>query len=260
MDLSRRDALRAGGGLLVGGALAGCVERRVTRRETNVESSTTWSLRPSTGDDLDAEAFDAYVDEMETVYGDSGVWGLEGPEDATFETAYATRLPVVRESSGQPGGAEPTLTPDDIDRASGFPVVDAAVSLYDVGNGRRRYRLWAAIDVRDETYGPDVNASVLSSGVSLRSGTVVATGAVARNEGVATVDFDGETVTRFPLKETTDGIGTGDRTEDGGYYVVEWTGGVDGVQSVNGVCEVATDGEYDVHWNVGGGYQRVERV
>lgn len=260
MDCSRRDALRAGGGLLAGGTLAGCVERRVTRRQTNVDTSTTWALNPGTGDELGAEAFAGYVDEMETVHGDSGVWGLGDPEDATFETAYATRLPVVRESSGQPGGAQPTLSPDDIDRASNFPVIDAAVSMYRLGDDRFRYWLWAAIDVRDETYGPDVDANVLSAGVSIRDGTVEATAAVSRTNGETAVDLEGETVARFPLKETTDSIGTDEQTEEGGHYVVEWTGGVEGIQSINGVCEVARAGDHDLHWNVGGGYTRVERV
>jgi hypothetical protein len=270
MKLSRRDALRAGGGLLAGAGLAGCVERRVTRVETNVESSATWGLDPGTGDALDADGFAAYVDEMEGLYGDSGVWGFGDPEDATFETAYVQRLPVIRESSGQSGGARPTLSPDDVDRAGGFPLVDAAVSTYDLGGGRYRYWLWAAIDVRNRTFARNADATALSAGVSVEGGTVDATAAVARGgddvtptasekRGVAIVNLDGETVGRFPLRETTDTVGTGDRTEGEGYYVVEWTGGVDTVQSVAGFCEVERQGEYDLRWSVGGGYLTEER-
>ena len=261
MKLSRRDALRAAGGLLAGGAVAGCVERRVTRRETNVESSTTWALTPATGGALDAAAFDAYIDEMETEYGDSGVRGQGGPPDGTFETAHVQRLPVVRESSGQPGGAEPTLRPDDIDRnATAFPVVDAAVSRYALDDGGVRYWLWAAVDVREETYAGDAPATVLSAGVSLRSGSVAETGDVSPAEETATVDLTGETVRRFPLAAATTDVGTGDRTGEGGYYVVEWTGEVDGVQSVNGVCELEAGGSHDLAWSVGGGYKRVQRL
>ncbi len=260
MDLSRRAALRAGGALIAGGALAGCVERRVTRRETNVESSTTWALTPATGNELDADAFASYVDDMTTEYGDSGVWGLGDPVDADFETAYVQRLPIVREASGQPGGAEPTLEPDELDRAGTFPVVDAAIARYRLGDGGYRYWLWAAVDVRAETFAGDAPATVLSAGVFLRNGSMVETGAVARDDGAATVDLPAGTAGRFPLTETTDSIGTGERTGEGGHYVVEWTGEIDGVQSVNGVCEVARDGGYDLGWSLGGGYRRVQRV
>lgn len=260
MDLSRRDALRAGAGLVAGGALAGCVERRVTRRETNVDSSTTWTLTPGTGAALDADEFDAYVDEMESVYGESGVWGLGDAENAEFETAYAQRLPVVRESSGQPGGAQPSLSPDDIDRASNFPVVDAAVSMYRLDDGVARYWLWAAIDVRNETFARDAAARVLSTGVSVRDSTVTTTASLIRDDDAAIVDHDGQTVRRFPLGETTNSIGTDDRTELDGYYVAEWRGSVDGIQSLNGFCEVDRTGDYDVSWTVGGGYRVVERV
>jgi hypothetical protein len=270
MKLSRRDALRAGGGLLAGAGLAGCVEQRVTRVETNAESSTTWGLTPGTGDDLDAEGFAAYVDEMESVYGDSGVWGFGDPEDAGFETAYVQRLPVVREPSGQAGGARPTLTPDDVDRTGGFPVVDAAVSMYRLGESRYRYWLWAAVDVRNETFARDADATVLWAGVSVDSGTVDATASVARagdevtptpseDRDVATVDLAGETVGRFPLRASTNTVGTDDRSEAQGYYVVEWTGGVEGVQSIAGFCEVERNGDYDLRWSVGAGYRTEER-
>jgi hypothetical protein len=259
MKLSRRDALRAGGGLLAGGAVAGCVERRVTRVETNVESSTTWALSPATGDELDAEAFESYVAEMETEYGDSGVWGESDAPSDGFVTAHVQRLPVLRESSGQPGGGEPTLRPDDIDRnATAFPVVDAAVVLYDV-DGEDRYWLWAAVDVRDETFAGDAPATVLSAGVSLRNGRVTDTGDVSADDGTAAVDLAGKTVRRFPLDVETTDVGTGDRTGEAGYYVVEWEGAIDGVQSVNGVVDATRDGEYDLAWSVGAGYRRVQR-
>jgi hypothetical protein len=260
MNLSRRDALRAGGGLIAGG-LAGCVERRVTRRETNVESSTTWALSPTTGNELDGDPFAAYVDDMETEFGDSGVWGESDPLDGSFETAYAQRLPIVREASGQPGGDEPTLEPGEVDRgASSFPVVDAAVALYDDGDDTVRHWLWAAIDVRAETFAGDAPATILSAGVSLRNGATTETAAVSTANGSATVEFPDESVGRFPLRGVENAVGTGDRTGEDGYYVVEWTGEADGVQSINGVCEVDRDGDYDVAWSVGGGYRRVQRL
>jgi len=260
MEFSRRAALRAGAGLVAGGALAGCVERRVTRRETNVESSTTWALTPGTGHELDADAFASYVDDVEVEYGDSGVWGLEDASEATFETAYVQRLPILREASGQPGGAEPTLEPDEVDRADAFPVVDAAVARYDLDGRGVRYRLWAAVDVRNETFAGNAPATVLSTGLSFRSGSVDETAAVARADGAATVDLPSGTVGRFPLTETTDSVGTADSLGENGYYAVEWTGSVGGVQSINGVCDATHAGDYALGWSVGAGYRRTRRV
>jgi len=260
MELSRRDVLRAGAGLVAGGAVAGCVERRVTKVETDVAASTTWALSPSTGDELDATGFESYVDEMDTEYGDSGVWGGNAAASDGFVTAYVQRLPVVRESSGQPGGAEPTLRPNDIDRnATGFPVVDAAVALYDA-DGTDRYWLWAAVDVRQETFAGDAPATDLSAGVSLRNGTVTQTGDVSADGGTARVTLDGGTERRFPLDESTSDVGTDERTGEAGYYVVEWTGSADGVQSINGVVEADREGDYDVGWSVGTAYRRVQRT
>jgi hypothetical protein len=259
MKLSRRDALRAGGGLVAGAAVAGCVERRVTKVETNVAASTTWALSPSTAGELDAAGFESYVDEMDTEYGDSGVRGEDAVSSDGFVTAYVQRLPVVGESSGQPGGAEPTLRPDDVDRnATGFPVVDAAVALYDA-DGSDRYRLWAAVDVRQETFAGDAPATDLSAGVSLRNGTVTRTGNVSDDGDTARVTLDGGTVRRFPLEASTSDVGTDDRIGEAGYYVVDWTGSTDDVQSVKGVVEVDGAGEYDFGWSVGAAYRRLQR-
>ena len=259
MDLSRRNALRRGGGLLAAAAAAGCVEQRVTRLEDNVRSSTTWGLDAGAEEALDASAFEEYVAGMADTYGDGGVWGLESAPDAEFETAYVQRLPVTHDASGQPGGAQPTLVPDEIDRAESYPIVDAAVSVHRVGD-RHRYRLWAAIDVRNETFARDADANVLSSGVSVRGGEVISTASVSRDDGAAVVEFDDETVTRFPLEETTDSIGTQDRTEAEGYYVVEWDGAVGGTQSLNGAFEVDREVDHAFRWTVAGGYTFTRKV
>ena len=259
MNISRRDALRRGGGLLAAAAAAGCVERRVTRREDNVRSSTTWGLDADAEDALDGPAFEEYVNEMESTYGDGGVWGLESAPDAEFETAYVGRLPVTRDASGQPGGARPTLVPDEIDRAESYPIVDAAISVYRVEN-RHRYRLWAAIDVRNETFARDADATVLSSGVSVRGGEVTSTASVSPNEGTAVVEFDDEAVTRFPLAESTGSVGTQDQTEADGYYVVEWDGAVGSTQSVNGAFEVDRAERHRFRWTVAGGYTVVQEL
>ena len=259
MDISRRDALRRGGGLLAAAAAAGCVEQRVTRLEDNVRSSTTWGLDAGAEGALDASAFEEYVAGMADTYGDGGVWGLEPAPDAEFETAYVQRLPVTRDASGQPGGAQPTLVPDEIDRAESYPIVDAAVSVHRVGD-RHRYRLWAAVDVRNETFARDADASVLSSGVSVRGGEVTSTASVSRDDGAAVVGFDDETVTRFPLEETTESVGTQDQTETEGYYVAEWDGSVGGTQSLNGAFEVDREDDHAFRWTVAGGYTFVQEI
>ncbi len=260
MELSRRAALRAGGGLAAGVAAAGCIEERVTRRRTEVGSSTTWGLTPGVGEALDAEAFGAYVGEMETIYGDAGVWGTGEPPAADPEVAYAQRLPVVRATAGQPGGVQPTLSPAEIDRGADFPVVDASVASYRLDDGRRRYRLWAAVDVRDETFGRDAEATVLSAGVAVHGGELAETAAVAPEDGEASVTLGGDDLGRFPLSEATDDLDTTVGADTGGSYAVEWTGGVAGVQSLAGVCDVEPTGDYDLRWSVGGGYRTAERV
>ena len=260
MELSRREALRAGGGLVTGVAAAGCIEERVTRRRTEVDSSTTWGLTPGVGDELDAAAFGSYVEEMASIYGDAGVWGTGEPPEADPEVAYAGRLPVVRATTRQPGGVRPTLSPAEIDRAAGFPVVDASVASYRLDSGRRRYRLWAAVDVRDETFGRDAEATVLSAGVAVRGGDLAETAAVTPDGDEATVTLGGDDLGGFPLSAGTDGLDATEETDVGGSYAVEWTGGVTGVQSLAGVCDVEPTGDYDLRWSVAGGYRTEAQV
>jgi hypothetical protein len=257
MKLTRRAALRAGGGLVATAGLAGCIERRVTRRETNVENGSNWVLNPDVGTAVDREAFQAYVDEMADRYGDSGVWGLDGEPADGFETAYLQRLVLSEES---PGGGETSLVPESVDTEDAGLVVDAAVAVYRVGEDRHRYWLWAAADGADERIVREVDVANLAAGVSF-PGTVLADAAqVSAAAGEANASLGSPPRGRFPLREGTAAVDTDSELGEGGHYVVDWNGAVDGDQSVNGVCEEERDGEHDFVWRVGAGYTRAEDV
>jgi hypothetical protein len=260
MKLSRRDALRAGGGLLAAAGLAGCIEQRVTRRETRLTSSTNWALNPAVEQSLDAETFGTYTDDMADRHGDSGVWGLEAEQPDDLETAYVQRMVVSRETPGQPGGTESSLDPESVDPDAPLLIVDASVAVYAVGENRYRYWLWAAADGGDDRLVRDISLSTLSASISLRDGTLTDAATVSQSDGEGEVTLGSPPSGRFPLKETTSAIETNSERREGGFYDVEWSGSVDGVQSVNGVCEEERQGEHDFFWSVGGGYTLEERV
>jgi hypothetical protein len=259
MELSRRDALRAGGGLLAAG-LAGCIEQRVTRRETSVEVDTTWTLTPTVGGNLSRTAFDDYVDRMADRYGDSGVWGIESEQPDEFETAYVQRLAASRETPGQPGGSESSLDPGVVDPDAPLLFADACVAVYSIGDDRYRYWLWVAADGNDDRLVRDVDVSILSGSLSFRDGTVADTAQASQSDGEATVSLSGPPSGRFPLNETTRSIDTNNERGDNGSYFVDWNGSVDGIQSINGVCEEQRSGDYDFFWNIAAGYSFDEQV
>lgn len=260
MKLSRREALRFGSGLVAAGGLAGCIEQRVTRRESRVENSTMWTLTPAADAALDRDAFQSYVDDRAERYGDSGVWGLDAEPADTFETAYVQRLVVARQTPGRAGGGEASLDPDDVDLAAPLLVADAAVAVYEVGDGRYRYWLWAAADGDDDRLVRPVDVSVLSARVSFRDGALSDASQVSRSGDEASVGLEGPPGGRFPLNGETSALESlGDRGE-GGRYLVDWNGSAGGVQSINGVCEEERDGEHDFFWNVAAGYTYAEQV
>ena len=259
MELSRRDALRAGGGLLAAG-LAGCIEQRVTRRETRVETSTTWVLNPGVGAALDGAAFGDYVDSMADRYGDNGVWGTEREIPETLDTAYVQRLALSRETPADPGGSESSLTPDDVDPDAPLLYVDASVSVYEIGENRYRYWLWVAADTDDDRLVRDVDLAMLSANVELRDGTVADSAQFSRNDGTATASLGGAPSATFPLNETTENLETNSDRGENGAFSAEWTGSVGGVQSVNGVMEEQRTGDHDFFWTVGAAYQFDENV
>jgi len=116
MERSRREVLRAGGALLVGASAAGCIEERVTRRETRATDSSVWALSPETdGFALGAGAFDNYVERMADSYGDSGVWGLDAERPDSFDTAYVQRYAITRETPGNPTDSDFSLEPETVD-------------------------------------------------------------------------------------------------------------------------------------------------
>lgn len=260
MNLSRRDALRAGGGLLAAAGLAGCIEQRVTRRETRLESSTNWALNPSVDRALDADAFSTYVDDMADRYSDNGVWGLEAEQPEDFETAYTQRLVVSRETPGQPGGTDSSLDPEDVDPDAPLLIVDASVTAYAVGENRYRYWLWAAADGGDNRLVRDVTLSNLSASVSLRDGVLTDAATISRSDDVVEMTLGSPPSGRFPLNGTTSGIDASSERREGGFYDVEWSGSADGIQSVNGVCEEERQGDHDFFWSVGGAYSLDQRV
>lgn len=256
MRLSRRDALRAGCGLTAVAGFAGCVERRVTRRETRVQDSSTWALSPDVGAALEQEAFETYVADRADEYGESGVWGVDAESGDEFETAYVQRLAIPQDAPG-----EATLHPDEADFESPLLVADAAVAAYEVADGRYRYWLWLAADGTDDRLVRNVDVSILSAQVVFRDGTLTEGAEVEGSGDEASLSLGGSPVGRFPLNETTDTVeATSEQEEEDNSYAVDWTGGVEGVQSINGVCEEERDGEHDFLWRISAGYELTERV
>lgn len=257
MRLSRRDALRVGGGLLATGGVAGCVERRVTSRETRVQDSSSWALSSGVDASLGESAFQEYVDEMADAYGDSGVWGLDAEPADSFEGAYVQRLGIPEDEPG-----ESSLDPDSLDLESPLLVADAAVAVYEVEDGVYRYWLWAAADGTDDRLVRNVDVSVLSARVVFRNGSLSGAADVERDGDEATVSLGGAPEGSFPLNETTGSVESTSQQEqeDDPSYGVDWSGGVEGAQSVNGVCEEERDGAHDFFWRIAAGYNYTEQV
>lgn len=258
MELSRRDALRAGG-LLTGLSLAGCVEERVTNRGTRVDSSGVWPLSPETADAaLSRDAFEEYTERMRSRYDDSGVWGIEAERAERFETAYVQRFAITRETPGDPGGTETSLDPDDVDPDAPLLVSNACVAVYGLEDGRRRYWLWAAADATEGRLVRDVDLSDLSVGLRLRQGTLTDAAEPSIEGDAASVDLGTAPSATFPFRGG--GLGSTRITGEDGRYAVEWRGELDGIQSVNGVCEEAAAGEYRILWETSLGYSFEQTV
>ena len=262
MRLSRRDALRAGAGLLAAAGAAGCVERRVTRRETRVENGASWALNPSVGASLGQEAFDEYVDEMSQRYDDSGVFGADAETPDDLETAYVQRLVVFPEDSGEAGGSRSSLDPeaDLVGDASPALIVDAAVAVYGTDDDRYRYWLWAAADGSDDDLARDVDVSSLEARVAFREGSLQDSAQVTGTGDEASVSMGSPPSGSFPLGESTDSLDTRSAREDGGHYGVNWRGEVGGAQSINGVCEEERSGDHDFFWRIAAGYSYAEQL
>ncbi len=259
MERSRREILRAGGAVLAGASAAGCIEERVTRRETRATDSSVWVLSPETADfALDATSFDNYVERMADSYGDSGVWGIESERPDSFDTAYVQRYAITRETPGNPTDSDFSLAPETVDPEAPVLIADSSLVRYDLGDGRYRYWLWVAADPTDGRLVRDVDVTTLSTGIRLGSGAVAdaATPSVADGEG--TVGLGSPPSGRFPVRGGS--VGTTSVRDAGGTYTVEWRGELDAVQSVNGVCEVESVGERDVSWTMSLGYSFEDTV
>jgi hypothetical protein len=259
MDLSRRDALRAGSGILAGLSVAGCVEERVTSQRTQVETSSVWSISSELAEDsLTRQPFESYTEQMESKYGDSGVWGLDAEESENFETAYVQRLAITRETPGDPGGTEVSLDPDDVDPDAPLLVSNACVAIYDLGDGRRRYWLWAAADATEGRLVQDISVSDISVGIRLREGVLVDAADPSIDGEEATVDLGTPPTGTFPLRDGT--LQSTRITGENGVYAVEWNGELEGIQSVNGVCEADSPDDYRFLWDASLGYSYEETV
>jgi hypothetical protein len=259
MELSRRDALRAGGGLLAGISTAGCIQERVTNERTRVESGGVWAISPETaGASLDREAFESYVGRMESKYGDSGVWGLDAEAADAFEVAYVQRLAITRETPGDPGGTETSLDPEDVDPEAPLLVTNACVAAYRPGDGRRRYWLWTATDATEGRLVRDVRVSELGVTLRLREGVLTDAAEPSVDGEAASVGLGSPPSGTFPLRDGS--LGSTRITGENGIYGVTWDGELDGVQSINGVCEEEATGEYSFFWETSLGYSYEETV
>ena len=259
MKRSRRGMLRAGGAFLATAGVAGCIEERVTRRETRATDSKTWTLSPADGGvALDAAAFDDYVDRMADSYGDSGVRGLDAELPDAFGLAYVQRYAITRETPGSPTDGEFSLVPETVAPEAPMLIADCCLVRYDLGEDRYRYWLWVATDPTDGRLVRDVNVSTLSTELRLGNGAIVDTATPSVLDGEATVGLGTPPSGRFPVRGGV--VDTTSVRDAGGLYGVEWRGELDAVQSVNGVCEVERTGDYGLSWTMALGYSFEETV
>lgn len=254
MELSRRDALRAGGAVVATAGVAGCIEERVTNRETRVRDGTTWALNPSVGADRGQEAFEEYVASMADRYGDSGVWGMDGEPADGFEGAYVQRLALPRQSAYDPTGNHSSLEPDEVDPDAPMLFADACVAVFDIGDDRHRYWLWVAADGDDSRLVEDVSVSVLGLRVDVREGLLADAAQLTGTSGEAQVTLGTPPSGTFPLQEETASLNSSSQMGEDGFYAVDWSGEVEGVQSINAVCEEERSGEHDFRWSIAAGY------
>lgn len=260
MELSRRDALRAGGALLATGGVAGCIEERVTTRETRVRDSTTWALSPDLGLDLGRAAFDEYVGSMADRYDDGGVWAQDGESADGFEGAYVQRLALPRQSSTDPTGSHASLVPEEVDPDAPMLFADACVAVYDLGDDRYRYWLWVAADGADDRLVEDVSVAVLGLRINVRDSVLADAAQLTGTSGEAQVTLGSPPSGTFPLREATSSLDSVERMGEDGFYAVDWNGDVEGVQSVNAVCEEERSGEHDFLWTIAAGYSHERTV
>ncbi|MFO7925814.1 MAG: twin-arginine translocation signal domain-containing protein [Halobacteriota archaeon] len=259
MERSRRDLLRASGALLATAGVAGCIEERVTRRETRSTDTNTWTLSPDDEDvALDIQSFENYVERMTDRYDDSGVWGLEAERPESFDVAYVQRYAITRETPGNPTNSEFSLVPETVDPEAPVLIGDSCLTRYDLGDGRYRYWLWVAADPTDGRLVRDVNLTRISTGVRLRNGILTDAATPSASNGEASVGLGTPPSGRFPVRGGS--IDTTSVLEETGLYTVDWRGDIEASQSANGVCEVERDGEYGLFWTMGLGYDFEETI
>lgn len=259
MERSRRDVLRVGGALAATAGLAGCIEERVTRRETRVTNTNSWTLSPANdGVALDAQSFENYVERMADRYGDSGVWGLGTERPDSFETAYVQRYAITRSTPGSPTNSDFSLDPESVEPEAPVLIGDACIAGYEVGDGRYRYWLWVAADPTDDRLARDVRLRTLSTGIRLRNGALTDAASPTVTDGEASVGLGSPPSGTFPARGGSFDTTTVRGTE--GVYSAEWDGDLEAIQSVAGVCEVDRAGDYEHVWTMSLGYSFGETV
>lgn len=258
MKLSRRDALRTAGGLALAG-LAGCVEERVTERETRITDRAISTLSPQTEDAaLSSDEFDDYVDDMVDRYGDGGVWGSDADSGQGFERAYVQRHAITHDTARNPTERELVLGTDEFDPDAPILIADACLAMYDLGDGLYRYWLWTAADSADSRLVGNANVDTLSVGLRSRNGILADAVEPVVEDGRATVDLGAPPSGQFPIPEGS--LNTTSVLGEEGVYAVMWNGDREGVQSINAVCEEERADEYDLFWSTSLGYRTEETV
>jgi hypothetical protein len=257
MERSRRDVLRASGALLSTAGVAGCIEERVTRRETRVTDTSSWTLSPATDDTaLDAQKFENHVERMADRYGDSGIWGLGTERPGSLESAHVQRYAITRSTPGDPTNSEFSLVPESVEPEAPVLIGDACLARYAVGEDRFRYWLWVAADPTDDRLVRDVRLRTLSTGIRLRNGSLTDAASPTVAGGEATIGIGTPPSGSYPVRggsfDTTTVRGAS------GTYVTEWTGELDEVQSTAGVCEVDRSGPHEHVWTMSLGYSVAE--
>jgi hypothetical protein len=257
MERSRRDVLRAGGALLATASVAGCIEERVTRRETRVTNTSSWTLSPATDDTaLDAQSFENHVERMGDRYGDSGVWGLGTERPESLESAHVQRYAITRSTPGDPTNSEFSLVPESVEPEAPVLIGDACLARYSIGENRFRYWLWIAADPTDDRLVRDVRLTTLSTGIRLRNGALTDAASPTVANGEATIGLAAPPSGSFPVRG-----GSFDTTTvrgKSGTYAAEWTGDLDDVQSTVGVFEVDRSGPHEHVWTMSLGHSVAE--
>ncbi len=259
MGYSRRAALTAAGGLVATAGFAGCIEERVTDRETHVTSNSVWPLTPAAESAvLEADAFEAYTEQMADRYGDNGVWGSGTDRPDSFTAAYVQRHAITEAASSGVGHSETSLDPTSVDPDAPLLVADACVAGFDIGDDRRRYWLWAAANADADQLVRDISLEYIATGLDFQDGTLVDGAVPSVTDDAVSIDLETPPAGGYPLNDGR--VDSSVAASGAGAYTVSWRGTHGGIQSVNGVCEEDRQDTYNFHWTLNLGYTTQQSV